>query len=121
MSGDRLVGEGLLAAASAAQAALDAGAPAAGSSEARFIAAMIARTRDLAKRDQALASDIAERESAIITQFSAGKDLGAVVAAIRAGRLDGDAALHQALYKLAILRMQATKPEALATADRQGR
>ena len=117
MSGDALTGEGLLAAAEAAQAALDAGTPSAGSSEARFIAAMIARTRELAKRDHALANDIVAQEAAIVAQFSKGSDLGAVVAAIRSGTLDAEESLYQALHRLAVRRIQATKPEALAPED----
>lgn len=119
MSGDALTGEGLLAAAEFAQAALDAGTPSAGSSEARFIAAMIARTRELAKRDHAMAQDIAAQEAEIVRRFGDGRDLGAVVAAIRNGTLDADDSLHQALRRLAILRMHATKPEALAPEDRR--
>jgi hypothetical protein len=119
MSGDALTGESLLAAAESAQAALDAGTPSAGSSEARFIAAMIARTRELAKRDQAMAPAIAAQESAIVRHFGHGRDLGAVVTAIRNGTLDAEDSLHQALHRLAILRMQATKPEALAPEDRR--
>jgi hypothetical protein len=118
MSGDALMGESLLAAAEAAQTALDAGTPPPGSSEARFIAAMIARTRELAKRDQALAPDIAAQEAAVVAQYGRGRDLGAVIAAIRDGLFDGDTALHQALYRLAVLRLRATKPEALAQVDR---
>ena len=119
MSGDALTGESLLAAAEAAQAALDAGTPPAGSSEARFIAAMIARTRDLAKRDQAMAQDIAAQEGEIVRRFGDGRDPGAVAAAIRSGTLDADESLHQALCRLAVLRMRATKPEALAPEDRR--
>lgn len=119
MSGNALIGEGLLAAAEAAQAALDAGTPSAGSSEARFIAAMIARTRELAKRDQAMAQNIATQEAEIVRQFGHGRDLGSVVTAIRNGMLDADGLLHQALQRLAILRMQATKPEALAPQQRR--
>ncbi|MFM9842660.1 MAG: hypothetical protein ACKVOI_06800 [Dongiaceae bacterium] len=118
MSGGALTGEGLLAAAEAAQAALDAGTPSAGSSEARFIAAMIARTRELAKRDQALANDLAAQEADIVRQFGHGRDLNAVTAAIRNGAFDANSALLQALYRLAVLRLQATKPEALALEDR---
>ena len=118
MSSDALTGEGLLAAAEAAQAALDAGTPPAGSSEARFIAAMIARTRELAKRDQALAPDIAAQEAAVVAQYGRGRDLGAVIAVVRDGSFDGDVVLHQALYRLAVLRLRATKPEALAPEDR---
>ena len=118
MSGDALTGESLLAAAESAQAALDAGTPSAGSSEARFIAAMIARTRELAKRDQAIAQEIAAQEAEIVRRFGQGRDLGAIVIAICNGELDADGALYQALYGLAVLRMQATKPEALAPEDR---
>jgi hypothetical protein len=114
MSGNALTGEGLLAAADAAQSALDAGTPSAGSSEARFIAAMIARTRELAKRDRASAGDIAAQEAEIVRQFGHGRDLKAVTVAIRSGAFDAEGSLHQALQHLAILRMQATKPEALA-------
>ncbi len=119
MSGDALTGEGLLAAAEAAQAALNAGTPSAGSSEARFIAAMIARTRELAKRDRALAPGIAAQEAEIVRRFGHGRDLGAVIAAIRGGMVDANSALHRALYRLAVLRLQATKPEALAPEDRR--
>ncbi len=119
MSGDAFTGEGLLAAAEAAQAALNAGTPSAGSSEARFIAAMIARTRELAKRDEVLAPAIAAQEAAIAAQFGDGRDLSAVIAAIRGGMLDANSALHRALYHLAMLRLQATKPEALAPEDRR--
>jgi hypothetical protein len=118
MSGDSITGEGLLAAASAAQATLDAGMPPPGSSEARFIAAMIARTRELAKRDQALAPEITAQETAIVDRFGMSADLGAVIAAIRSGTLDRNEALHRALYRLAVLRMQAARPEALAAEDR---
>ena len=119
MSGDALTGASLLAAAEAAQAALDAGTPSAGSSEARFIAAMIARTRELAQRDQAIANDIAAQGADIARQFGQSRDLGAVVTAIRNGELDADGALYQTLYRLAVLRMQATKPEALVPEDRR--
>lgn len=119
MSGNALTGEGLLAAADAAQSALDAGTPSAGSSEARFIAAMIARTRELAKRDRATAGDIAAQEAEIVRQFGHGSDLSAVVTAIRSGTLDAEDSLHKTLHRLAILRMQATKPEALAPEDRR--
>jgi hypothetical protein len=119
LTGGALTGEGLLAAASAAQAALETGTPPAGSSEARFIAAMIARTRDLAQRDQALAPAIAAQESAIVSGFGAGKDLDAVLAALRAGKLDRSDGLYRALHRLAVLRLQATKPEALAPEDRR--
>lgn len=118
MSADPLVGEGLIAAAAAAQAALDAGTPPAGSSEARFIAAMIARVRDLAKRDQSQSAAIVEQESALIKQCG-GKDLRTIVATMRRGALDADGTLYQALYRLAVLRMRATKPEALAAEDRR--
>ncbi len=119
MSGDALTGASLLAAANSAQAALDAGTPSAGSGEARFIAAMIARTRELAKRDQAMALDIAAQEADIVLRFGDDRDLSAVVAAIRSGKLDAEEGLYQALHRLAILRMQATKPEALAPEDRR--
>ena len=118
MIGDALTGEGLLAAAEAAQAALDAGTPSAGSSEARFIAAMIARTRELAKRDQAMAPEIAAQEAIVVSQFGKGRDLNAVTANIRSGKFDADPALHQALHHLAVLRLRATKPEALLPVDR---
>jgi len=118
MSSDALTGAGLLAAANAAQAALDAGTPSAGSSEARFIAAMIARTRELAKRDQAMAPAIAVAAVAIVDRFGMGRDLNAVTSAIRSGTFDGDKDLHQALDRLAVLRLRATKPEALAPEDR---
>jgi hypothetical protein len=118
MSGDALTGESLLAAAEAAQAALDAGTPSAGSSEARFIAAMIARTRELAKRDQAMVQDIGAQEAAVIAKVGMGSDLNVVTAAIRNGAFDGDNSLHRALYRLAVLRLRATKPEALAPEDR---
>ena len=118
MSGNSLTGVGLIAAAQAAQAALDAGRPPADSSEARFITAMIARVRELAARDQALAPALAEEETAIINRFGGGKDLDAAIAAIRSGALDASDALHQTLYRLAVLRMGATKPEALAPEDR---
>ena len=118
MSGDALAGEGLLAAAEAAQTALDAGTPPLGSSEARFIAAMIARTRELAKRDRALAPAIAAQEAVVVAQFGKDSDLTAVTAAIRNGAFDGDGSLHQALYRLAVLRLRATKPEAIAPDDR---
>ena len=118
MSSDALTGEGLLAAAEAAQAALDAGTPSAGSGEARFIAAMIARTRELAKRDQALAPAIAAQEAAVIAQFGKDRDLNTVTANIRSGTFDASTALHQALYQLAVLRLRATKPEALLPVDR---
>jgi len=118
MSGDALTGELLLAAAETAQRALDAGTPSAGSSEARFIAAMIARTRELAKRDQALAPAIAAQEAEIVRQFGNGRDLNAVTAAVRNGAFDGDNTLHEALYRFAVLRLRATKPEALASEDR---
>ena len=118
MSGDALTGASLLAAAEAAQAALDAGTPSAGSSEARFIAAMIARTRELAKRDQAMAPEIAAQEAIVVSQFGKGRDLSAVIVAIRSGAFDGDNTLHEALYHLAVLRLRATKPEALAPKER---
>jgi hypothetical protein len=118
MSGDALTGESLLAAAESAQAALDAGTPPAGSSEARFIAAMIARTRELAKRDQTMAQDIAAQEAEILRRFGQGRDLSAVVTATRNGAFDGDGVLHEALYRLAVLRLHATKPEALELKDR---
>jgi hypothetical protein len=117
MSGDALTGESLLAAAESAHAALAAGTPPAGSSEARFIAAMIARTRELAKRDQAMANDITAQEAEIVRQFGHGRDLSAVVTAIRSGTLDAYGSLYQALHRLVVLRMQATKPEALAPED----
>ena len=79
---------------------------------------MIARIRELAARDQALAPAIAAQESAIVKQFGAGKDLKTAVAAIRNGALDANEALYQSLYRLAVLRLQATKPEALALEDR---
>lgn len=118
MSGNTLTGAGIIAAAQAAQAALDAGSPPADSSEARFIAAMIARVRELAARDRALAPAIAEEETAFVKQFGGGKDPDAAVAAIRSGALDADGSLYQTLYRLAVLRMRATKPEALAPEDR---
>lgn len=118
MSGDALTGESLLAAAESAQAALDTGTPSAGSSEARFIAAMIARTRELAKRDEAMARDIAAQELVVVSQFGKDSDLNAVTAAIRNGAFDGNSSLHQTLYRLAVLRLRATKPEALAPEDR---
>jgi hypothetical protein len=118
MSGDALTGEGLLAAAEAAQAALDAGTPSAGSSEARFIAAMIARSHELAKRDQAMAPAIAAQEAALVARFGNGLDLHSVTAAIRSGTLDADNTLHEALHRLAVLRLRATKPEALAPDER---
>jgi hypothetical protein len=118
MSGNTLTCAGLLAAAEAAQAALEAGTPPAGSSEARFIAAMIARTRELAKRDQALAAEIAAQEAAIVARYGNGRDLDAVTAAIRAGAYDGDKQLHHALHRLSVLRLRATRPEALAPEDR---
>jgi hypothetical protein len=118
MSGNALTGESLLAAAEAAQAALDAGTPPAGSSEARFIAAMIGRTRELAKRDQAMAPAIAAQELVVVAQFGKDSDLDAVTAAMRNGAFDGDSSLHQVLYRLAVLRLRATKPEALAPEDR---
>jgi hypothetical protein len=117
MSGDALIGDGLLAAAQAAQAALDVGTPPAGSSEARFIAAMIARTRELAKRDQAMAQDIEAQEKEIVRQFGHERDLSAVTSAIRSGGFDGDNTLCQALRRLAVLRLRATKPEVLAPED----
>ncbi|HVR65198.1 MAG TPA: hypothetical protein VMT98_01050 [Verrucomicrobiae bacterium] len=118
MSRDALTGESLLAAAESAQAALDAGTPSAGSSEARFIAAMIARTRELAKRDQAMVPAIAAQELVVVSRFGKESDLNAVTAAIRNGAFDGDSSLHQAIYRLAVLRLRATKPEALAPEDR---
>jgi len=118
MNGDALTGELLLAAAETAQRALDAGTPSAGSSEARFIAAMIARTRELAKRDQAMAPEIAAQEAIVVSQFGKGRDLSAVIVAIRSGAFDGDNTLHEALYRFAVLRLRATKPEALASEDR---
>lgn len=119
MSGNALTGDSLLAAASAAQAALDAGTPPTGSSEARFTAAMIARTRELAKRDQAMAPEIAAQEAIVVARCGKGRDLDAVIAAIRSGAVDGSAAHYQALHRLAVLRLQATKPEALAREDRR--
>ncbi len=71
------------------------------------------------KRDQAMAQDIAAQEEEIVRQFGDGRDLGAVVTAIRIGTLDADGSLYQRLYRLAVLRMQATKPEALAPEDRR--
>ena len=118
MSGNALTGEGLIAAAQAAQAALDSGTPPAGSSGARFVAAMIARVSELAARDRAMAPAIAAEEAAIVQQFGADRDLNAVVAALRAGTVDGSDALYRALYQLAVLRLRATKPEALAPDDR---
>ena len=118
VSSDALAGAGLIAAAKGAQSALDAGAPPAGTSEARFIEAMIARVRELAARDQALAPTLAAQESAIVKQFGAGKELNTVIAAIRNGALDADETLYQVLYRLAVLRLQATKPEAVAPQDR---
>jgi hypothetical protein len=118
VSRDALTGAGLIAAAKGAQAALDAGTPPAGTSEARFIAAMIARVRELAARDQALAPALAAQESAIVRKFGAGEDLATAVAAIRSGTLDADEALYQALHRHAVLRLQATKPEAVAPEDR---
>jgi len=79
---------------------------------------MIARTRELVRRDQAVAPDIAAQEGAVVGQFGAGRDLNAVVTTIRSGTLDANSALHQALYRLAVLRLRATKPEALAPEDR---
>jgi Domain of unknown function (DUF6285) len=113
-----LTGAGLLAAAEAAQAALDAGTPPPASSEARFVAAMIARTRELVRRDQAMAPDITAQAAAVVARFGHGHDLDAVIAAIRSGTFDDDSALHEALYRLAVLRLRATKPEALAAEDR---
>lgn len=118
MTGDALTGTGLLAAAAAAQTGLDTGTPPPGSSEARFVAAMIARVRELARRDQALAPAIAAQESAIVGDHGAGSDMSAVIGGLRSGRLDGSDTLYQALYRLAVLRLQATKPEALTPADR---
>jgi len=118
MSGDALSGTGLIAAAKTALAALDAGTPPASSSEARFISLMIARAHDVAARDQALAPAIAAHESAIVKEFGAGKELDAVITAIRNGALDANDALYDSLHRLAVLRLKATKPEALAPEDR---
>lgn len=118
MSGDAATGAGLIAAAQAAQAKLDEGTPPASSSEARFISLMIARARDVAARDQALAPAIAAQELAIVKQFGAGKELDAVIAAIRIGALDANDALYDSLHRLAVLRLRATRPEALAPEDR---
>jgi hypothetical protein len=117
VSSDALTGAGLIDAAKGAQAALDAGTPPAGTSEARFIAAMIARVRELAVRDQALAPALAAQESAIVKKFGAGEDLATAVAAIRSGALDADETLYHALRRLAVLRLQATKPEAVLPED----
>jgi hypothetical protein len=79
---------------------------------------MIARTRELTKRDQAMAGDIAAQEADIAAHIGEGCDLNAVTAAIRNGAFDGDGALHEALYRLAVLRLRATKPDSLAPEDR---
>lgn len=117
MSGDPLTGAGLLAAAAAAQAALDKGTPTAGSSEARFIALMIARALQMADRDLRLGPEIADQQSAVVGAF-ANRNYDKLRADIRHGRRDGHEALHHALSRLAALRLRATKPEALAPEDR---
>jgi len=118
MSDGALTGTGLIAVAQAAQAALDSGTPPGSSNEARFTALMIARAREVAARDRRLAPEIAAQEAAIATKFGASSDLNDVNTALRGGALDRSDALYTALYRLAVLRLRATKPEALAPEDR---
>jgi hypothetical protein len=118
MSDDALSGAALLAAANDAKAALDKGNPPAGSGEARFVSAMIARALAVSKRDAKMAAEIAAAEAVLARAFGTGEWAG-FIAGIRQGRWDADEALYKMLKRLAVLRLKATRPEALPPSDRR--